>query len=116
MRPTYDEIYSEMARLIAQRSTCPRANVGAVLVDARNRIIGTGYNGSPTGQAFARAQVGKVWPRSLDRSATQLLPRRVGEPFSCGEGTRRQAQARAQTLWVAGSADAGSQLLLGPGT
>ena len=73
-------------------------------------------DGSPTGQAFARAQVGKVWPRPLDRSATQLLPRRAGQPFSCGEGTRRQVQARAQTLWVAGSADAGSQLLQGPGT
>ena len=42
-----------------------------------------------------RARVGKVWPRPLDRSATQLLPRRAEQPFSGGAGTRRQVQARA---------------------
>ena len=40
-----------VAEAIAKRATCPRASVGAVLVDAQNRIIGTGYNGSPTGLA-----------------------------------------------------------------
>ena len=73
-------------------------------------------DGSPTSQASERERVGKVWPRPLDCSASQLLPRRAGQPFSCGEGTRRQVQARAQTLWSAGVADAGPQLLLGPGT
>ena len=53
-------------------------------------------DGSPTSRASERARVGKVWPRPLDRSATQLLPRRAGQPFSGGAGTRRQVQARAQ--------------------
>ena len=73
-------------------------------------------DGSPTSRAPERARVGKVWLRLLDRSATQLLPRRAGQPFSCGASTRRQMQARAQTLWSAGVADTGPQLLLGPGT
>ena len=50
-------------------------------------------DGSPTGQAFARAQVGKVWPRPSDRSATQLLPRRAGQPFSCGASIRHMISA-----------------------
>ena len=45
-------------------------------------------DGSPTSRASERARVGKVWHRPLDRSATQLLPRRAGQPFSCGAGTR----------------------------
>lgn len=36
------------AHLFAERSTCPRGHVGAVLV-ANKRIISTGYNGSPPG-------------------------------------------------------------------
>ena len=38
------------ALVISQRSTCNRALVGSVLVKDK-RIIGTGYNGSVTGQA-----------------------------------------------------------------
>ena len=34
---------------MAQRSLCVRAQVGAVIVDARNRIVETGYNGPPRG-------------------------------------------------------------------
>ena len=36
------------AHLFAERSTCPRAHVGAVLV-ANKRIIAHGYNGAPPG-------------------------------------------------------------------
>ena len=37
-----------IAREVAQRSTCPRASVGAVIVRER-RILTTGYNGAPEG-------------------------------------------------------------------
>lgn len=37
--------YMQMAALVAKRSTCLRASVGAVLV-AQNRVVATGYNGS----------------------------------------------------------------------
>ena len=42
------QYYLNMATLIALRSTCTRASVGAVLTN-NNRVIGTGYNGGPSG-------------------------------------------------------------------
>ena len=46
-RPTWDEYFLEMARVIASRSTCLRRRVGALLVRDK-RILATGYNGAPT--------------------------------------------------------------------
>lgn len=43
------ETWSEMARVVARRSRCSRAQVGAVIVTAENRIAATGYNGPPRG-------------------------------------------------------------------
>ena len=48
MRPSWDEYFAQLARLVATRSTCPRASVGCVIV-ANKRIIATGYNGAPSG-------------------------------------------------------------------
>ena len=47
-RPTWDEYFTDIAFVVAQRSTCDRAHVGAVLVRDR-RILTTGYNGAPAG-------------------------------------------------------------------
>jgi dCMP deaminase len=47
-RPTWDEYFLEMARVIAKRATCLRRRVGALLVRDK-RILATGYNGAPTG-------------------------------------------------------------------
>ncbi len=44
-RPSWDEYFMSMAKLVATRATCPRKSVGAVIVKNR-RIIATGYNGS----------------------------------------------------------------------
>ena len=46
-RPTADEYFMEIARVVAMRSTCLRRQVGAVLVRDK-RILSTGYNGAPT--------------------------------------------------------------------
>ena len=48
MRPSWDDYFMSIARIIATRSTCDRLSAGAVLVK-NNRIISTGYNGSPPG-------------------------------------------------------------------
>jgi dCMP deaminase len=45
-RPSWQKYFSDMAVLVAQRSTCMRRKVGAVLVKD-NQIIATGYNGAP---------------------------------------------------------------------
>ncbi len=47
-RPNWDEYFMGMAELTAQRSTCLRRQVGAVIVQDRH-IIATGYNGAPKG-------------------------------------------------------------------
>jgi len=48
MRPTIEEYFMEMAKLVASRSTCLRRKVGAVAVK-NNHVLCTGYNGAPTG-------------------------------------------------------------------
>lgn len=46
IRPSWDDYFMAIARLIATRSTCERLQAGAVLVKDK-RIVSTGYNGSP---------------------------------------------------------------------
>jgi dCMP deaminase len=48
MRPTWDDYFIKIALAVAERSTCDRAHVGAVLVRDK-RILTTGFNGSPAG-------------------------------------------------------------------
>jgi len=48
-RPTWDEYFMKMASLVAERSTCLRHNVGAVIVKGK-RVMTTGYNGAASGQ------------------------------------------------------------------
>ncbi|MBU1105047.1 MAG: dCMP deaminase family protein [Candidatus Riflebacteria bacterium] len=45
-RPDWDTYFLRIAQLIAQRSTCLRRQVGAVIV-RENRLLATGYNGAP---------------------------------------------------------------------
>jgi dCMP deaminase len=47
-RPTWDQYFMTITREVAERSTCLRAKIGAVIVRDKN-ILATGYNGSPTG-------------------------------------------------------------------
>ena len=47
-RLPWDEYFMQIARLMAERSTCLRRQVGAVIVRDK-RILATGYNGAPTG-------------------------------------------------------------------
>lgn len=46
MRLSKDKYFMDIAEMTARRSTCSRANVGAILVK-NSRIIATGFNGSP---------------------------------------------------------------------
>jgi dCMP deaminase len=47
-RPSWDDYFMGIAKIVAMRSTCDRLRAGAVLVK-NNRIISTGYNGAPPG-------------------------------------------------------------------
>lgn len=48
IRPSLDEYFFSIARIISERSSCIRKKYGCVLVK-NGRIIATGYNGSPFG-------------------------------------------------------------------
>ena len=45
-RPSWDEYFMSITEMVAQRSTCLRRKVGAILVRDK-RIIAAGYNGAP---------------------------------------------------------------------
>jgi len=47
-RPTWHQYFLTITRQVAERSTCLRAKVGAVIVRDKN-ILATGYNGAPAG-------------------------------------------------------------------
>lgn len=49
-RPSFADIYMQMACLLAQRSTCLRLQVGAVITSHDYRkVLSIGYNGNATG-------------------------------------------------------------------
>lgn len=48
-RPSWKEYFLAIAAVVATRSTCPRASIGAVLVKDK-RIVATGYNGALVGE------------------------------------------------------------------
>ena len=47
-RPSWDEYFMKMASLVAERSTCLRHHVGAIIVK-KKRVLTTGYNGAAKG-------------------------------------------------------------------
>lgn len=50
MRITREQMFMDIAEIVAKRSTCLRNNVGAIIVDDNtNNIVSIGYNGVPAG-------------------------------------------------------------------
>ncbi|MFC1598006.1 cytidine/deoxycytidylate deaminase family protein [Patescibacteria group bacterium] len=45
-RPSWDDYFMAIARIVSTRASCDRLHAGAVLVKDK-RIVSTGYNGSP---------------------------------------------------------------------
>lgn len=48
-RLTWDATWFSVAKTIGRRSQCTRAQVGAVIVTADNRVASVSYNGPPSG-------------------------------------------------------------------
>lgn len=57
MRKTWNEYFLGVAKEVSTRSTCPKRQVGCVIVDFNNNILSTGYNGSPSATAHC-AEIG----------------------------------------------------------
>ncbi len=49
MRPSKDDYFLSIARVVSSRATCYRRQVGCVLVNERGHILSTGYNGVAMG-------------------------------------------------------------------
>jgi dCMP deaminase len=57
MRPTKDRWAIQLATVTAQRATCCRRQVGAVLLNTRGHVLATGYNGTAAGQPHCNEAV-----------------------------------------------------------
>lgn len=64
MRSTWDETWMRTADAVAGRSNCTNRKVGAVIVDANNRPVSTGYNGPPAGYKTSGETCRSFCPRS----------------------------------------------------
>ena len=49
IRPSWDQYFMDIAKVVATRSPDDKTQVGCVVVDINNRIVSTGYNGTPPG-------------------------------------------------------------------
>lgn len=58
IRPSFDDIYMELAENLSQRSHCVKRKVGSVLTKD-TRIVSLGYNGPPAGTHNCDEQ----WPK-----------------------------------------------------
>lgn len=49
-RPSWDDYFFSMAKVVSSRATCPSRQVGCVVIDSSTKhILSTGYNGAPRG-------------------------------------------------------------------
>ena len=49
MRTTNEKYFLDLALRCAHQTTCLRRGYGSIIVDSQNKIVSTGYNGSPAG-------------------------------------------------------------------
>lgn len=80
-RISREQMFLNICEVLAQRSTCGRANVGA-LITCDNRIIGIGYNGPPSGEPHCKGHSCELKPdggclRSIhaEDNALRFIPR-----------------------------------------
>lgn len=86
MRPTRDQIYLEMATLVAKRSTCFRRKVGCVLTDSEGFILATGYNGVAAGRPHCNELVAAPAIGELSTAPVYSMPHRcVGANAPSGQ-------------------------------
>lgn len=85
MRISRHSMWMDIAEVASRRSTCMRANNGAVLVSDRN-IVSIGYNGPPSGEPHctgSNCAVNGKCVRSIHAEHNAI--RRCPSPFLVGE-------------------------------
>ena len=106
-RPSWDEYFIEIAKVVASRSTCLRRRYGAVIVKDKV-IVSTGYNGAPRGSINC-VDVNKCKRRELN------IP--SGERYELCEAVHAEQNAiingspdrmKDASIYIAGSEEDGS--------
>jgi len=68
-RPSSHAVYMQVAKTIAMRATCARRRVGCVLVNDKNQVLSTGYNGVAYGTEHC---INSPCPAATAKSGTKL--------------------------------------------
>ena len=71
-RPTWDQYFGMQTTVIAMRSDDEETKIGAIIVDDRNRVIATGYNGTPAGTTFPKTRPEK-YPFMIHAEANAII-------------------------------------------
>lgn len=76
MRPSWHQLFIKISLQIAERSTCLKIRVGAVLT-RDNRIISIGYNGTPAGQDHCETHFRKFFDEQYKDDWMGLTPKHL---------------------------------------
>lgn len=108
MRISRDEMFTQITQVVAQRSTCHRFKVGALIVK-EGRIISMGYNGPVAGRpeckkipTFEELITDPVYQ---GRAASKVIQELENHPFLCeGPGCTRSLHAETNAIAFAAKA------------
>lgn len=92
MRPGWDTYFLDIAECVSRRATCPRASIGAVFVDARHRIVATGYNGSPPGRPHCTGTIGHDWWDDTNSLGSPCMVYLSNEDRLCGKSWKEHQE------------------------
>lgn len=95
-RPSWDAYGLQLAQTVALRADCTRRRVGAVLMKADHSIVGTGYNGAPSGRP------GCLSAGACPRGQSDVAP---GSSYDTGAGSCIAVHAEQNVLLRASWAD-----------
>jgi dCMP deaminase len=71
-RPDWNTYFLKIVADVATRASCVRRQVGCVLVNSRNQILATGYNGKPRGMSNCLKGESELCPGANAHSGTNL--------------------------------------------
>jgi dCMP deaminase len=96
-KPGFDDIFMDLAKSLALRSHCTRAQVGAVLVND-TRITSIGYNGPPAGTHNCDEEFGDAGcPKDSKGSCSLALH---AEQNAILYATKNGAKVEGSTLYI----------------
>ena len=108
MRISRDEMFTQIVQVVAQRSTCLRFQVGALIV-RDGRIISMGYNGPVAGRPECKRvptfEELTTNPAYQGRAASKIIHELNNDPLLCeGPGCTRSLHAETNAIAFAAKA------------